>query len=798
MAAHQSRWRWVRKHRTRRRAAAVAILGEAAQLQPILLAAQGLADLQQAAGLALQSGIAALPPPPPLPPLGAWSFLADLATALQPSCFDAECQREKDLLLEASLALPILVLVASVAFLLRPPPQGSIDEGRLFEDPKTGILFEAPPGAAPERDRKGELAFRPISYTPWPVEEGAEGERVRIEVGPVGSKELRTFVFTKILPQPSQLVVATLERPLGIEFEEAKRTKRTVISGLTPGGHAEQLVKRGRLNTALLASCPLEGDVLRGCTCTNITWPGGDFPKREIVVFGADGQSWPQTGNARRSRPSRSLAGTAASASQTGVQRRLALRLRAEAAGNGAPEVENMVIIGSGPAGYTAAIYAARANLRPFVFEGVSAGGVRGGQLMTTTEVENFPGFPEGITGPDLMDRMRAQAERWGARLETEDVVSVDLSTRPFTVRGTDTTVKAHSVIVATGATAKKLNLPSEQRFWSNGISACAICDGASTIFKQQELAVVGGGDTATEEAVYLTKYASHVHLLVRGDKMRASKAMQDRVLSNPKITVHMNTEIDDAYGDDSAMKGLHLRDAKTGEKRDLPVRGLFYGIGHKPNSDFLAGQIALDKDGYVVVEHGGRTSVEGVFAAGDLHDVEWRQAITAAGSGCQAALAAERYLSANGLAQEFSQAVTEEKYGSTPETRAASSSGADTEETFDPNADKHKGQFALRKLYHESSRPLIVLYTAPTCGPCRTLKPILGKVVDEFAGKVHYVEIDIEQDAALAEGAGVNGTPTVQIFKDKAMVETMVGVKQKSQYRAVVEKAMGAATVSA
>ncbi|PRW44349.1 thioredoxin-disulfide reductase [Chlorella sorokiniana] len=754
------------------------------------------------AGSALHSSAAALPLPPPLHVLpGAWALLADLATALQPSCFDAECQREKDMLLEASLAIPVLVLFASVAFLLRPPPQGSIDEGRLFEDPKTGILFEAPPGAAPERDRKGELAFRPISYTPWPVEEGAEGER--------------------ILPQPSQLVMATLERPLGIEFEEAKGAKRTVVASLTPGGHAEQLAKRGRLNTSLLASCPLEGDVLRGCTCTNITWPGGDFPKREIVVFGADGQSWPQVIAAlqkglvadgpvtlvlerRLSSDGSSSSGGIGSSGGSGgagparAQRRLGLRLRAEAAGNGAPEVENMVIIGSGPAGYTAAIYAARANLRPFVFEGVSAGGVRGGQLMTTTEVENFPGFPEGITGPDLMDRMRAQAERWGARLETEDVVSVDLSSRPFTVRGTDTTVKAHTVIVATGATAKKLNLPSEQRFWSNGISACAICDGASTIFKQQELAVVGGGDTATEEAVYLTKYASHVHLLVRGDKMRASKAMQDRVLANPKITVHMNTEIDDAFGDDSGMKGLHLRDAKTGEKRDLPVRGLFYGIGHKPNSDFLAGQLELDKEGYVVVAHGGRTSLEGVFAAGDLHDVEWRQAITAAGSGCQAALAAERYLSANGLAQEFSQAVTEEKYGSTPETQAASSSGADTEETFDPNADKHKGQFALRKLYHESSRPLIVLYTAPTCGPCRTLKPILGKVVDEFAGKVHYVEIDIEQDAALAEGAGVNGTPTVQIFKDKAMVETMVGVKQKSQYRAVVEKAIGAATVNA
>lgn len=449
-----------------------------------------------------------------------------------------------------------------------------------------------------------------------------------------------------------------------------------------------------------------------------------------------------------------------------------------------------MVIIGSGPAGYTAAIYAARANLRPFVFEGVSAGGVRGGQLMTTTEVENFPGFPEGITGPDLMDRMRAQAERWGAQLYTEDVESVDLSARPFTIRGAETTVRAHSVIIATGATAKKLGLPSEQKFWSNGISACAICDGASSIFKGQQLAVVGGGDTATEEAVYLTKYASHVHLLVRGERMRASGAMQDRVLSNPNITVHLNTEVDDAYGDDAGMQGLHLRNSKTGEKVDLPVRGLFYGIGHTPNSAFLNGQVETDEAGYVVVHHGAKTSVEGVFAAGDLHDTEWRQAITAAGSGCQAALSAERYLSANGLAVEHKQ---EERPAEQTHAHSSSAAGSgtdsDTEETFDIAADKHRGQFALRKLYHESDRLIAVLYTAPTCGPCRTLKPILSKVVDEYAGKIHFVEIDIEQDPQIAENAGVNGTPTVQFFKDKALVKSMPGVKMKRDYRAIIDQ---------
>src|SRR6478672_3744137 len=234
------------------------------------------------------------------------------------------------------------------------------------------------------------------------------------------------------------------------------------------------------------------------------------------------------------------------------------------------PTVENLVIIGSGPAGYTAAIYAARANLKPFVFEGFQAGGLPGGQLMTTTEVENFPGFPEGITGPQLMDQMKAQAVRWGAELVTEDVVSVVFSQRQIVVRSEEREVKAHSIVIATGATAKRLGLPCEHQFWSRGISACAICDGATPIFRSAELAVVGGGDSAAEEAVYLTKYGSHVHLLVRGEKMRASKAMQDRVLKNPKITVHWNTDVLDVFGEAEHMKGVHLRNNKTGEASEL------------------------------------------------------------------------------------------------------------------------------------------------------------------------------------------------------------------------------------
>jgi thioredoxin reductase (NADPH) len=491
--------------------------------------------------------------------------------------------------------------------------------------------------------------------------------------------------------------------------------------------------------------------------------------------------------------------------------------------GSNGSAVENVVIIGSGPAGYTAAIYAARANLKPFVFEGVQAGGVRGGQLMTTTEVENFPGFPDGITGPDLMDRMRQQAERWGSELLLEDVEKVDFSKRPFTIYGTDTIVKANSVIIATGATAKRLGIPSEQKFWSNGISACAICDGASHIFKGQELAVVGGGDTATEEAVYLTKYGKHVHLLVRGPQMRASKAMQDRVLANPRITVHLNTGIVDAIGDKKGvMTGLQLIDTATKDTRELPVKGLFYGIGHQPNSSILGGQIELDSAGYVIVKEGAKTSVEGVFSAGDLHDIEWRQAITAAGSGCMAALSAERYLTANNLVQfttcqtDYSTAghssetkvpvsatvgsVHEGSSAAPSTSRSSSGGGASSSSTttsggginlekgFNVHADKHKGQIALRKLYHESDRLMVVLYTSPSCGPCRTLKPILNKVVDEYTGKIHFIEIDIEADPEIAQAGGVNGTPTVQFFKNKDRLVNWPGLKAKSQYREVIE----------
>ena len=451
------------------------------------------------------------------------------------------------------------------------------------------------------------------------------------------------------------------------------------------------------------------------------------------------------------------------------------------------PTIENLVIIGSGPAGYTAAIYAARANLKPLMFEGFQAGGLPGGQLMTTTEVENFPGFPEGITGPKLMERMKGQAQRWGTECYTEDVTFVDLSQRPFIVRSEEREVKAHSIIIATGATAKRLRLPSEEQYWSNGISACAICDGATPMFIGEELAVVGGGDSAAEEAVYLTKYGSHVHLLVRSEQMRASKTMQDRVLNNPKITVHWNTEPIDVFGENNWMTGVKIRDTRSGEERDLEAKGMFYAIGHTPNTSLFKGQLELDSVGYIITKpHAVASSVEGVYAAGDVQDREYRQAITAAGTGCMAALLAERWLSSSNLIQEYHQTSGSQQAVTQPtETKTAT---PDTVTTFNIQSTRHIGGYALRKLFHESDRLIMVKYVAPGCGPCHTLKPILDKVVDEYDGKIHFVEIDIDAEPDIAANAQVTGTPTVQFFKDRELLTQMKGIKQKSEFRKVIE----------
>ncbi|HET6698793.1 MAG TPA: thioredoxin-disulfide reductase [Nocardioidaceae bacterium] len=303
--------------------------------------------------------------------------------------------------------------------------------------------------------------------------------------------------------------------------------------------------------------------------------------------------------------------------------------------------VRNVIIIGSGPAGYTAAVYAARANLAPLVFEGsVTAGGA----LMNTTEVENFPGFRDGIMGPQLMDEMRAQAERFGAELVADDVSAVEL-TGPVksVVDSAGTTHRAHAVILATGSGYRKLGIADEDRLSGHGVSWCATCDGF--FFREQHIAVVGGGDSAMEEATFLSRFAAKVTIVHRRDELRASKIMQDRALADPKIEFAWNSEVVDIHGDDK-LTGLTLADTVTGERRELDVTGLFIAIGHDPRSELLHGQVRLDEEGYVLVDHPStRTNLPGVFAAGDLVDHTYRQAITAAGTGCSAALDAERFL---------------------------------------------------------------------------------------------------------------------------------------------------------
>jgi thioredoxin reductase (NADPH) len=303
-------------------------------------------------------------------------------------------------------------------------------------------------------------------------------------------------------------------------------------------------------------------------------------------------------------------------------------------------DVRNVIIIGSGPAGYTAAIYSARADLRPLVFEGsVTAGGA----LMNTTDVENFPGFPDGIMGPDLMDNLRKQAERFGAELVADDVVSVDLTATPKVVRTATDTFYAKAVIVATGSGYRELGLANEKRLSGHGVSWCATCDGF--FFRDQDIVVVGGGDTAMEEALFLTRFGRSVTVVHRRDELRASKIMQDRAFANEKIKFIWNSQVVDIHGEDR-VTGIRLRDTKTGEERDLEVGGLFIAIGHDPRSSLFKGQLELDEQGYIKVEAPTtRTNIPGVFAAGDVVDRIYRQAITAAGSGCAAALDAERWL---------------------------------------------------------------------------------------------------------------------------------------------------------
>ena len=319
-----------------------------------------------------------------------------------------------------------------------------------------------------------------------------------------------------------------------------------------------------------------------------------------------------------------------------------------------ASTLENVVIIGSGPAAWTAAIYAARANLNPLVFEGEPVGTeLPGGQLMLTTDIENFPGFPEALSGPELMERIKAQAVHHGTRVVSELVKQVDFSQRPFTITPNYSgPVLAHTVIVATGAAAKWIGLESEMRLAQigGGVSACAVCDGAMPFYRNKRLAVVGGGDTAMEEAMYLTKFASEVVIIHRRDSFRASKVMANRVLNHPKVRVLWNSRVSEVLGSDF-ITGLQIENAVTGEASEIEVGGLFVAIGHTPNTKFLGGQIDVTEHGYIKVSSWRTaTNVDGVFAAGDVIDDYYRQAITSAGTGCMAALEAERWLAHHGL----------------------------------------------------------------------------------------------------------------------------------------------------
>lgn len=307
---------------------------------------------------------------------------------------------------------------------------------------------------------------------------------------------------------------------------------------------------------------------------------------------------------------------------------------------NSDQKIENLIIIGSGPAGLTAAIYSARARLEPLMIEGEEAGG----QLMITTDVENYPGFDHGVTGPELIAVMRRQAEKFGTRFITRNVTKVDFSQRPFKVYIGDKVHLTRSVIVSTGASAQWLNLPSEKQYMSRGVSACATCDGA--FFKDMEVAIVGGGDTAMEEAQFLTRFAKHVYVVHRRDTFRASKIMAERTLNHPKIKVLWNAEVVEVLGDGKSVTGVKLKDTVNGQTKDLDVQGLFVAIGHKPTTALFKGLLDMDETGYLVTKPGSTyTNIEGVFACGDVQDHVYRQAITAAGSGCMASIDCERWL---------------------------------------------------------------------------------------------------------------------------------------------------------
>lgn len=437
-------------------------------------------------------------------------------------------------------------------------------------------------------------------------------------------------------------------------------------------------------------------------------------------------------------------------------------------------DTRNVIIIGSGPAGYTAAIYAARAGLEPLVIAGsITAGGA----LMNTTEVENFPGFVEGIQGPELMETLKAQAERFGAEVLFDDVVEASLEGDIKTVKtGIGKEFSAKSVILAMGSAYRELGLEDEKRLSGKGVSWCATCDGF--FFRDQEVVVVGGGDSAVEEATFLTRFASKVYLVHRRDELRASKIMADRAAADPKIEFVWNSEVTGLDGD-AKLAGVRIHNRVTGEDSVLPATGLFVAIGHEPRNELVKGVIDTDAAGYVLVD--GRTTatnVKGVFACGDLVDSRYRQAITAAGSGCAAALDAQHFLDELADAEVAS---------------AAEAPAAVVEEAPVPSNIIRETVLATEDSFQDevihSDVPVVVDFWATWCPPCRAVAPILDELAEEYAGRIKIVKVDTDENPNLAMAYGITSIPTMNFFKSGELVKSVVGARPKPALTALFDE---------